>query len=57
MMSGTDRLDFAKLAAEYRAAVQPQAVARLAASLGLSVESLGLLGIGWASGIGPGRSR
>ncbi len=48
-MSGADRLDFAKLAAEYRAAVQPQAVARLAASLGLSAESLGRLGICWAS--------
>jgi hypothetical protein len=47
-MRGPDRLDFAKLAAEYRAAVQPQALARLAASLGVSVESLGRLGIGWA---------
>jgi len=49
-MSGPDRLDFAKLAAEYRAAVQPQVVARMAASLGLSMESLGRLRIGWASG-------
>jgi hypothetical protein len=49
-MPGPDRLDFAKLAAEYCAAVQPQALARLAASLGLSVESLGRLGVGWASG-------
>ena len=49
MMSDPDRLDFAKLATEFRAAVQPQAVARLAASLGLSIESLGRLGIGWAS--------
>jgi hypothetical protein len=48
MMTGPDE-DFAKLAAEYRAAVQPQALARLAVNLGVSAESLGRLGIGWAS--------
>jgi len=48
-MCGPDRLDFGKLAAEFCAAVQPQALARLAASLGLSMSSLDRLHVGWAS--------
>jgi hypothetical protein len=48
-MEGPKRLDFGKLAADFRAAVRPQALATLTASLGLSAESLGRLGIGWAS--------
>jgi phage/plasmid primase-like uncharacterized protein len=40
--------DFGKLAAEYRAAVQPLALTRLAAALGLSPASLTRLGMGWS---------
>jgi hypothetical protein len=49
IMTGPGQPDFAKLAAEYRGALQPKALARLAASLGVSAESLGRLGVGWAS--------
>ena len=40
--------DFAKLAADYRQAVKPEALDRLAQSLGLSTDSLMRLGIGWS---------
>jgi 5S rRNA maturation endonuclease (ribonuclease M5) len=46
---GTSAIDFAKVAADFRAALRPDALARLAAALGVSVESLGRLGIGWAA--------
>jgi hypothetical protein len=42
-------IDFGNMAAVFRAAVQPQALSKLAASLGLSAESLGRLGIGWSA--------
>ena len=45
---GAETIDFAKLAADFRAAVRPDALAKLAAALGVSVESLRRLGIGWA---------
>jgi len=41
--------DFAKLAADFRAAVRPEALSRLAVGLGVFVESLRRLGVGWAS--------
>jgi hypothetical protein len=40
--------DFAKLAADYRQAVKPEALDRLAQSLGLSADSLMRLRIGWS---------
>jgi hypothetical protein len=40
--------DMAKLAADYRAAVRPEALTRLAVALGVSAESLRRLGVGWA---------
>jgi hypothetical protein len=40
--------DFAKLAADFRQAVRPEALNKLAVALGVSVESLRRLGIGWA---------
>jgi len=43
------RLDFDKLASDFGAAVQPEALGRLAVALGLSVESLQRLGVGWSS--------
>ena len=42
-------IDFGKLAAEFRAAVHPQMLARLASSLGLSIGSLERLHVGWAT--------
>lgn len=44
-----DRPDFAALAANYRASVKPQALDRLARSLGVSSESLRRLDIGWSA--------
>ena len=41
--------DFAKLAADFRAAVRPEALDRLAVALGVSVESLRRLGVGWSA--------
>ena len=41
--------DFAKMAADFRAAVRPEALDKLAASLGVSVESLTRLGVGWSA--------
>jgi phage/plasmid primase-like uncharacterized protein len=46
--SNREKIDFGKLAADFRAAVRPEALARLAVSLGLSVESLRRLGVGWS---------
>jgi len=43
----TSAIDFSKLAAEAQAAVKPEALGRLARSLGLSVESLRRLAVGW----------
>ncbi len=40
--------DFSKLAADYQQTVKPEALDRLAHSLGLSAESLTRLGIGWS---------
>ncbi len=37
------------MAADFRAAVRPEALARLAAALGLSVASLTRLGVGWSA--------
>ena len=50
MMSepGNGKPDFAKLAADFRAAVEPEALDKLAVALGVSVESLRRLGIGWS---------
>ena len=45
---GAGTIDFAKLAADFRAAVRPEALDKLAAALGVSAESLRRLGIGWA---------
>jgi hypothetical protein len=45
---GAATLDFAKLAADFRAAVRPEALDKLAQSLAVSVESLRRLGIGWS---------
>ena len=42
-------LDFAKLAADFRAAVRPEALDKLAVALGVSVESLRRLGVGWSA--------
>ena len=41
-------IDFGRLAGECRAAMKPQALGRLAKSLGLAVGSLTRLGIGWS---------
>jgi phage/plasmid primase-like uncharacterized protein len=46
---GAEKIDFAKVAMDFRAAVRPEAVGRLAATLGLSVVSLTRLGIGWSA--------
>ena len=51
---GADRhasktIDFAKLAADFRAAVRPEALDKLAVALGVSVESLRRLGVGWSA--------
>jgi hypothetical protein len=48
-MRGPDRLDFGKLAADFRAAVDPERLIRFAGHLGVTHESLLWLGIGWAS--------
>ncbi len=40
--------DFGKLAAEFRAAARPEALRRLGYSLGVSVEGLQRLGVGWS---------
>jgi phage/plasmid primase-like uncharacterized protein len=45
----TRRIDLERLAADCRQAVQPEALDKLAGSLGLSVPSLTRLGIGWSS--------
>jgi hypothetical protein len=45
---GDGKIDFAKLMADCRAAVHPEALARLAVSLGVSAESLTRLGVGWS---------
>ena len=41
-------IDFDRLAAECQAVTSPEALGRLAADLGLSVESLRRLGVGWS---------
>jgi hypothetical protein len=41
--------DFGKLAADFRRAVKPEALGRLAATLGLSPESLQRLRVGWSA--------
>ena len=41
--------DVAKLATDFRAAVRPEALGKLAVALGVSVESLTRLGIGWSA--------
>ena len=46
---GNGKADFAKLAADCRKAVRPEALGRLADSLGVSAASLGRLGIGWST--------
>jgi hypothetical protein len=46
---GAETIDFAKLAAECSAAVRPEALARLAVALGLTVASLTRVGIGWSA--------
>jgi hypothetical protein len=46
---GAGEVDFSKLAADFRAAARPEALARLAAALGVGVESLARLGVGWAA--------
>jgi len=46
---GAKTTDLAKLAADFRAAVQPEALDKLAASLGVSVASLSRLCIGWSA--------
>ena len=46
---GERKIDFAKLAAECAVAMRPEALARLAAALGVSLESLVRLGIGWSA--------
>jgi hypothetical protein len=43
------RPDFATLAADFRAAVRPEALDKLAEALGVSLESLRRLGIGWST--------
>ena len=45
---GAPALDFAKLAAGFSAMVQPEALDKLAAALGVSPRSLRRLGIGWS---------
>jgi 5S rRNA maturation endonuclease (ribonuclease M5) len=45
---GDDVPDFTKLAADFRAAVRPDALDHLAVGLGVSAASLTQLGIGWA---------
>ena len=47
--NGRGELDFAKLAADCRAAVRPKALDALAVALGVSVESLRRLGVGWTA--------
>ncbi len=47
--NGRGEIDFNKLAADCVAAVQPEALDKLAASLGVSVESLRRLGVGWSA--------
>ena len=51
MMRETERpgIDFGKLAAECQASIEPEALGRLADNLGLSVESLRRLGVGWSA--------
>ena len=46
---GAAALDCGKLAADFRAAVPPGALAQLAAALGVSVGSLRRLGVGWSA--------
>ena len=43
------KIDFAKLTNECAAAMQPEALTRLAAALGVSIESLVRLGMGWSA--------
>ena len=49
MMSEPSKVDFAKLAEDYCQAVKPVALDALAAALGVSVESLRRLGVGWSA--------
>ena len=51
MMSkpGNGKIDVAKLGADFRAAVRAEALDKLAATLGVSAESLRRLGIGWSA--------
>ena len=42
-------IDFGKLASECQAALNPEALGRLACNLGLSLESLRRLGVGWSA--------
>ncbi|MCC6127395.1 MAG: hypothetical protein IT426_20750 [Pirellulales bacterium] len=46
---GAQTTDFGKLADQFRQAVKPQALEKLASALGLSVESLQRLGAGWSA--------
>ena len=46
---GNGQPDFDKMTAEFQAAVRPEALGRLAHNLGLSVESLRRLSVGWAA--------
>jgi hypothetical protein len=43
------KVDFAKLAADSRQGVKPEALDKLAVSLGVSIESLRRLGVGWSA--------
>ena len=54
---GSVREDLARLARDYREAVDPGRLHQLAVSLGLSVTSLCQLGVGWSANTGPGPSR
>jgi hypothetical protein len=47
---GAGKSDFAKLAADFRAPVRPDALDKLVRALGVSAESLRRLGIGWSAG-------
>jgi hypothetical protein len=49
MQPQPDPLDLTKLAADFRTAVRPEALDKLAVALGVSVESLRRLGVGWSA--------
>ena len=54
---GTGNIDLDKLAEQYQAAVKPEALDKLAQSLGLTAASLQRLGVGWSAKHRHGRFR